>query len=678
MKFRKLSVFIFAAALACSASAAAVSAAEYPAEVSRVFAEPLEQESYDIALAQFDYQKSFVYDGRTKLPPVTVTYEGTKLTRNKDYTLSYASNTNVGTGRITVTGKGSFTGSVELAFEITAPDVAAPANLRCSDANVNIMCMRWDSEGTVSGFELECYVGGRWKKIATLDSAKRYYKYTDNALAAGTTYKIRIRSYRDLSGKRYYSPYCSGSATTDPAAVTNIRQTSPTTNGYTLRWDKVSGATGYKVYRWSPDTGKYEVIATVNGTSYTVTDRTPGQKNTYKVRAFRVIAGNSTVFHGALTAYKATSCCSVVPAIRAKTKLNEITVEWNAVNKASEYEVYYTDASGNNPVTLATVNNKTFSYTTTALPTGSKYKMKVKAISKYGTAVTKSKYPSGAVVRVFAATTYNQILDSYTNSSAITVTNGQGYTIPAYLKNNLDYQLNCLGGVVSFAMLDLESGVLISSNGKYYMGTASTVKMPYMLYCLHEMEDGYPTLDTTMVYSPEDYHAGSGIIQTYSYGTVLTLRQIFQTIFDYSDNIGFYMLQRMFGIEGYNKYISSIGCRTSMSWYDRWGVICATDSTKEWIQMYNYFSEGRYGGFMENGLASSTASNFRRGLGNKYRVYSKCGWTDTYHHDTTVVMAEHPYVLIGFTNRVSAGRLINLSLAADAIHDDLWRYFNSL
>ena len=74
----------------------------------------------------------YVYDGNPKQPEVTVTdplpsSPGTVLTTN-DYDVSYSNNINVGTNsaKVTVTGKGNYTGSVEKSFSIAASD--APAN----------------------------------------------------------------------------------------------------------------------------------------------------------------------------------------------------------------------------------------------------------------------------------------------------------------------------------------------------------------------------------------------------------------------------------------------------------------------------------------------------------------------------------------------------------------------
>ena len=64
----------------------------------------------------------FTYDATAKKPAVTVRDGETVLTGNVDYTVTYAGNTNVGTGKVKVTLKGNYSGSGEASFTI-APAV---------------------------------------------------------------------------------------------------------------------------------------------------------------------------------------------------------------------------------------------------------------------------------------------------------------------------------------------------------------------------------------------------------------------------------------------------------------------------------------------------------------------------------------------------------------------------
>lgn len=67
-------------------------------------------------------QTSYVYDGQSKRPSITVKYGNTVLKENVDYTIAYQNNTNVGTAKVIVTGQGDYTGTVEKTFTITKPE----------------------------------------------------------------------------------------------------------------------------------------------------------------------------------------------------------------------------------------------------------------------------------------------------------------------------------------------------------------------------------------------------------------------------------------------------------------------------------------------------------------------------------------------------------------------------
>lgn len=64
-------------------------------------------------------ETGYAYTGKAIKPTVTVTYRGTALKLNTDYTVAYEDNTQIGTAAITITGKGNFTGSCSRKFEIT-------------------------------------------------------------------------------------------------------------------------------------------------------------------------------------------------------------------------------------------------------------------------------------------------------------------------------------------------------------------------------------------------------------------------------------------------------------------------------------------------------------------------------------------------------------------------------
>lgn len=62
---------------------------------------------------------SYEYDGKAKTPTVKITYGGKTLKKGTDYTVKYTNNKKVGTAKVTITGKGNYTGTLTKTFKIT-------------------------------------------------------------------------------------------------------------------------------------------------------------------------------------------------------------------------------------------------------------------------------------------------------------------------------------------------------------------------------------------------------------------------------------------------------------------------------------------------------------------------------------------------------------------------------
>lgn len=74
----------------------------------------------------------YVYDGAAKKPAVTVVYAGEALVEGTDYTVEYRNNTNAGTAKVMVAGKGAFHNSKELSFTIQKGELQAPSGIKMS------------------------------------------------------------------------------------------------------------------------------------------------------------------------------------------------------------------------------------------------------------------------------------------------------------------------------------------------------------------------------------------------------------------------------------------------------------------------------------------------------------------------------------------------------------------
>ena len=73
-----------------------------------------------IEAASVSHVPKRVYTGKRIEPKPKVTFDGKKLKRGRDYTLAYKKNRHVGTARVIIRGKGDFTGSKTVTFQIEA------------------------------------------------------------------------------------------------------------------------------------------------------------------------------------------------------------------------------------------------------------------------------------------------------------------------------------------------------------------------------------------------------------------------------------------------------------------------------------------------------------------------------------------------------------------------------
>ncbi|MFT3950796.1 MAG: leucine-rich repeat protein [Oscillospiraceae bacterium] len=611
------------------------------------------------------------YDGTAKTPAVTI--DG--LTAGTDFTVAYENNTAAGTATVTVTGIGNYTGTITKTFAITAPPVAAPTKLSSSTVTASSVTLGWTAASGVSGYVLETKnAAGGWDQVKTLSGSAT--SCTVTGLIPGTAYSYRLRAYLNIADSTFYSTGATCSALTLPAKVSGLKATAVTTTGYTISWTAAKGADQYVIYRYDSASKKYVKLKTVTGTSYAVTGRTAGQKNTYRVVAVAKEGGLTQ--NAAPAAIKLTTKPAQVKNLKSAVSRSTVTLSWSKVTNATGYKIYYsTSKTGTYKLLKTITSGTTVKYSTASLTVGKTYYFKVGAVSATDNMTATGSLSAAVKQKVFNNKSFNTILSDYTNSKSVKTVNTQGYTISAANKKRLTNAMTSQGGAAGFLMYDLDSGAVVAYNANTYFGTASTAKLPYMLYALTQMEDGTPTMNTLVTLQAGDKHAGSGILQYAKNGTKHSLKEIFQNICNYSDNTAYYMLQRTFNYKGYNKYIASLGCKTSINGSSiRWGVVSAADSAREWIEMDKYLKTGKYRTMMKAELSDVIAGYFRQGLNNKYTVYSKSGWTKVYQNDTALIMAEHPYILICLTDRVSTARIQEVAKTAEAIHNEMWAYYD--
>lgn len=96
-------------------------------------------------------QTSYEYDGKAKTPAVTVKLGSTALRNEADYTVEYANNVVAGQGRVTIRGKGNYTGTVIKTFQILQSPTQRMHRVQYRTHVQNVGWMGWARNGAQAG-----------------------------------------------------------------------------------------------------------------------------------------------------------------------------------------------------------------------------------------------------------------------------------------------------------------------------------------------------------------------------------------------------------------------------------------------------------------------------------------------------------------------------------------------
>lgn len=159
-----------------------------------------------------------------------------------------------------------------------------------TNANAGVT-VKWTKSAGATGYYVYRKTTGGWTKVATVKGAGTL-SYTDKTAKAGTTYKYTVKAYYGS----YVSAYNTSGVAVRRLTTPTLKSVTSAKAGVTTKWNKVTGATGYIVYRKTGN-GGWVKLATVSGNSkITYLDKTAkkGVTYTYTVKAYY---GSSTSAH---------------------------------------------------------------------------------------------------------------------------------------------------------------------------------------------------------------------------------------------------------------------------------------------------------------------------------------------------------------------------------------------
>ena len=361
-------------------------------------------EKIDIALCSVQLNsEQYTYNGIAKMPLVTVKYESKALVNGTDYSVKYTNNNAIGTATATIIGKGEYKGKVTKNFTIkpTTPSLTSATNVTAG------VTVKWGKVAGAAGYYVYRKSGnGSWVRITEIKSGSTV-SYTDKTAKSGTAYTYTVRAY---SGK-YVSGYNSTGKTCKRLSNPSITSASNVSSGIIVKWGKVTGASGYYVYRKS-GSGNWSRIAEIkNGStvSYNDTKAANGTTYTYTVRAYS--GSYISSYNAAGKTYKRLANPVISSVNNGASGVN---VKWSKVTGATGYYVYRKSGSESWTRIAEIKSGSTVSYTDTKAVNGTTYTYTLRA--KNGSYV--SYYNSGkSVMRLTSPS-----ISSVTNQTAGKIT----------------------------------------------------------------------------------------------------------------------------------------------------------------------------------------------------------------------------------------------------------------
>ena len=177
---------------------------------------------------------------------------------------------------------------------ITNPTV--PKGFVTEAVSASSIRVGWDKSSDADGYIVYKYDTAAKKAVRVGKTANSVLSV--KGLKSGTGYTLYVRSYKKVGSGYVYSGYSKLTATTNPAKVSFSLTAG--SNKATVKWRKVTGASGYIVYYKTSAGGSWVRLTKTTGTSFTKTGLRSGKTYYFTVRAYKSFGGK--IYYGGYSA----------------------------------------------------------------------------------------------------------------------------------------------------------------------------------------------------------------------------------------------------------------------------------------------------------------------------------------------------------------------------------------
>ncbi len=434
-----------------------------------------------------------VATGKALSPVAAVKAGGKALTQNTDF-IVVTDSSEPGAATATIKGIGLYSGEITRSFNIKLGNVSS-VSYKSTTSSVTL---NWEKVPCADSYNVLKYNSSS-KKYETVKSGITGTSYTVSGLASGGEYKFSVQAVDKVVGATTAKEI---TTYTVPSAISasGVKST-PTTSSIKLTWNKVTGATEYRIEQYASK--KWTTVATVTGTSATISKLSAGTEYTFRITAIKKLS--SSALASAATTVKAKTSLATPSSIKATANANTVTLSWAKVKNAENYVVE--QYNGKNWVAIKTLTDT--SYTVKKLSSATQYKFRVKATSSSYTAsaygnVTANTLPEA----VKASGVKTSVTDSSVKLTWKKVTGTTHYKVEQYISKkwktvatvtDTSATISKLSGYTNYAFRITALKKL--SDGKYLASSPITVKAKTKLSTPSSLKATYTDTSITLTWS---------------------------------------------------------------------------------------------------------------------------------------------------------------------------------
>ena len=189
----------------------------------------------------------------------------------------------------------------ETVYSEEAPEVTAGITLgkgtitRAQSWGYNAVKITWDQVEGADGYRLYCTdkPGSAWKYVTQIGKGD-ITSYVHKGRTTGTTYTYYMRAYRNVDGGKAFGAYSAGRNVKPVPKTTVISKVTGGSKAAAVSWNRVNGASGYRLYYKTSKAGSWKYVTQIgkgSTTTYTHKGLKTGQTVYYKMRAYRTVGG---------------------------------------------------------------------------------------------------------------------------------------------------------------------------------------------------------------------------------------------------------------------------------------------------------------------------------------------------------------------------------------------------